>query len=332
MCFCMKHQTGMVWLLIMFVSIFVFVSFHASCETVVGDPEERTNAGQTECGGRAYRPRRRISTVLLIGTDKNMDEKQDTSIGAYRNAGQADFLLLCVIDDNAKQITPLIINRDTMTDITTLSSFGKEMGLWNAQICLSYGFGDGKELSCKLTCRAVSSYMSDIEVKDYLAVNLDGINVFNDAIGGVTVTLSEDFSAYDASMVAGTTITLHGDQAEYYTRMRYHVGDQSNASRIIRQIDYIRNAGEVLRERIVCDTAGVENIYEAMQPYILTNMPKGRLINYANLVTQYEVRPVVEIDGTNVVGTSGYVEFYPDADSLQQALLNLFYEPVAEAE
>lgn len=99
MCFCMKRQTRMIWLLIMFVSIFVFVSFHASCETVVGDPEERTNAGQIECGGRVYRPRRRISTVLLIGTDKNMDEKQDTSIGAYRNAGQADFLLLCVIDD-----------------------------------------------------------------------------------------------------------------------------------------------------------------------------------------------------------------------------------------
>lgn len=328
----MKRQTRMIWLLIVFVVILVFVSFHASCETVVGDPEERTNAGQIEYDGSVYRPRRRISTMLLIGIDKNMDEKQDTSIGTYRNAGQADFLLLCVIDDNAKQITPLIINRDTMTDITTLSSFGEEMGMWNAQICLSYGFGDGKESSCKLTCQAVSNYLSDIEVKDYLAVNLDGINVFNDVIGGVTVTLSEDFSAYDASMVEGTTITLRGDQAEYYTRMRYHVGDQSNASRILRQKDYIRKAGEVLRERIGCDATTVENIYEAMQPYILTNMPKGRLINYANLVTQYEVRHVIEIDGTNVVGTSGYVEFYPDADSLQQVLLNLFYEPVSETE
>lgn len=328
----MKRQTRMIWLLIMFVSILVFVSFDASCETVVGDPEERTKAGQIEYGGSVYRPRRRISTLLLIGIDKNKDEKQNTSIGVYRNGGQADFLLLCVIDDNAKHITPLIINRDTMTDITTLSSFGEEMGVWNAQICLSYGFGDGKELSCKLTCQAVSSYLSGIEVRDYLAVNLDGINVFNDAIGGVTVTLSEDFSAYDALMLEGATITLRGDQAEYYTRMRYHVGDQSNASRIKRQKDYIRNVGEVLRERIVCDANAVENIYEAMQPYVLTNMPKGRLINYANLVSQYEVMPVVEIDGINVVGTSGYVEFYPDADSIQQVLMNLFYEPALEAE
>ncbi len=106
----MKRQTRMIWLLIMFVSILVFVSFDASCETVVGDPEERTKAGQIEYGGSVYRPRKRISTLLLIGIDKNKDEKQDTSIGVYRNGGQAAFLLLCVIDDNAKHITPLIIN------------------------------------------------------------------------------------------------------------------------------------------------------------------------------------------------------------------------------
>lgn len=324
----MKRLTKLLCMLLVLVLSAGLVPSRATAETVVGNPDERINAGRIEYGGQSYRRKKRVSTVLLMGVDKSAEETGHAALSSYRNAGQADFLMLIVIDDNAEQITPLVINRDTMTEITTLSAFGQEMGQWNAQICLSFGFGDGQELSCELTCRAVEGYLTDIEIDDHMAVYLEGIRVFNDAIGGVTVTLTEDFTAYDPGMVKGATITLTGDQAEYYTRMRYYVGDQSNASRIVRQETYLRKASEVLREKLREDQRLAETVYEQMLPYIVTNMPKGRLINYANLVSRYEVKAAVEIAGENVVGPTGFVEFYPDADALQQVLIELFYEPI----
>ena len=36
----------------------------------------------------------------------------------------------------------------------------------------------------------------------------------------------------------------------------------------------------------------------------------------------------IKPDGTYQVGEDGFMEFYPDADALQQAVLQLFYEKV----
>ena len=58
----------------------------------------------------------------------------------------------------------------------------------------------------------MSRYLG-IEINDYMAVNLEGIGVFNDAIGGMAVTLTEYFSAYDTLTVKGTMVTLFGNQA-----------------------------------------------------------------------------------------------------------------------
>lgn len=66
-------------------------------------------------------------------------------------------------------------------------------------------------------------------------MNMDGISELNDLAGGVTVTLEDDFSSIDPAMAKGTTLTLHGDQAETFVRSRMTVGDGTNASRMERQ-------------------------------------------------------------------------------------------------
>ena len=42
----------------------------------------------------------------------------------------------------------------------------------------------------------------------------------------------------------------------------------------------------------------------------------------------YERMDTIKPDGTYQVGEDGFMEFYPDADALQQAVLQLFYEKV----
>lgn len=76
----------------------------------------------------------------------------------------------------------------------------------------------------------------------YVAMNMDGISELNDLAGGVTVTLEDDFSSIDPAMTKGTTLTLHGDQAETFVRSRMTVGDGTNASRMERQSVYAGGA------------------------------------------------------------------------------------------
>lgn len=76
----------------------------------------------------------------------------------------------------------------------------------------------------------------------YVAMNMDGISELNDLAGGVTVTLEDDFSSIDPAMTKGTTLTLHGNQAETFVRSRMTVGDGTNASRMECQSVYAGGA------------------------------------------------------------------------------------------
>lgn len=299
----------------------------AAAETVVGDVEARLNAGQIEVDGVKYRPKKRLTTVLLIGTDQEQ-EQAEKKVNDFRSGGQADFLVLLAADENTETILPVQINRDTLTRIQTLNSFGRDAGLWTAQICLSHSFGDGKEQSCRFTADAVSRYLGDAVIDNYVALNLAGIPAFNDALGGVTVTLEDDFSAYDETMTPGTTLTLQGPQAEYFVRMRYYVGEQSNASRLKRQKVYMEGAQAILEEKIHADAQFFIDFFEAMGPYIVTDMSTGRLINFADLIGRCEFLPMAEIEGESFVGENGLMEFHPDEESLQSVILAAFYDRV----
>ena len=292
-------------------------------ETVVGDVDARLNAGKMEYKGENYRFKKRITSVLVIGTDQMEGEMSFTD---YRSGGQADFLVLLVIDDNAETVTPIQINRDTITDITLLSSFGQDMGTWKAQICLSHSFGDGKEESCGFTVKAVSNFLKNVPIDDYIAINMDGIITFNDALGGVPVTLEDDFTAFDPSMTAGTQLILQGQQAEYFVRMRHYVGEATNVSRLARQKVYMQSAVNVMKEKTWENSGFINELLSTMEPYITTDMNRGRIINLAELADRYEILPMVEIEGQTTTGANGYVEFYADEDALWRVVLDAFYE------
>src|SRR5699024_3562789 len=157
-----------------------------------------------------------------------------------------------------------------LTPITILGVLGNPSGMRTAQISLSHVFGDGGAQSCELTVEAVSNLLLGEKIDFYVAMNLDGISVLNDAVGGITVTLEDDFSALDPAMTAGTTLTLVGDQAEYYVRSRMNIGIGTNEARMVRQEEYLSALSEKLGARIEEDQAFIEALYEALDPYLTT--------------------------------------------------------------
>ena len=149
-----------------------------------------------------------------------------------------------------------------------------------------------------------------------------------DLAGGVTVTLEDDFSSIDPAMTKGTTLTLWGDQAETYVRSRRSIGVGTNEARMARQEQYIGQLSRQLDTQLQEDRNFILTAYDALEPYLCTNIPRGQLANEAWAAKDYQRLDTLQPKGTHQVGEDGFMEFYPEAASLQQAVLQLFYEKV----
>ena len=289
-------------------------------------PETRTELPQAdqetvEVGGVTYRKKDDLTVILAMGVDHDTQDEYD-----YRQAGQADFLRLIVLDNKNRTVQQLGIDRDTITPVTVLGVLGDRYEPVTQQICLGYAFGDGRQSSCEVTVEAVENLLGGQKIDQYLSMGLDGISTLNDLAGGVTVTLEDDFSAIDPTMIKGTTLTLWGDQAEVYVRTRRSIGVGTNEARMARQEQYIRQITSQLDAKVQQDQNFVLTAYDALEPYLYTDIPRGRLANEAWAAKDYQRLENVQIDGVHQVGDDGFMEFYPDAASLQQAVLQLFYE------
>lgn len=291
-----------------------------------GDHEQRYEYDPTvEVDGALYRRRRNLTSILLLGVDKTSGE---TARSDYRSGGQADFLRLLVIDPAQKRVYQLQIDRDTMTPIAILGVLGNRSGTRTAQISLSHGFGDGGAQSCALTREAVENLLGGVTVDFYMALDMDGIAALNDLAGGVTVTLEEDFSALDPAMTKGATLTLSGKQAEYFVRGRRSVGDGDNASRMARQETYLAQLLQKIDAGLRGDESFAGRMYDALEPYLTTDMARGRLINEVWAAREYERVPVLSLAGEHHVAADGFMQFEADEASVARTAATLFYEKV----
>ncbi len=291
-----------------------------------GNYEQRYEDEQITLNGEKYRRRQGITTILLMGIDKEETDGPVPAYLKYMNGGQADFLRLLVIDSNEKTITQVEIDRDTMTPITVLGMLGSKVGVRTSQICLSHGFGDGKEQSCEFTVDAVSNLLGSIYIKYYVAMDLDGISDLNDALGGITVTLEDDFSHIDPAMRQGSTLTLTGNQAEIFVRSRMSMSVGTNEARMKRQQQYIARMSDQLNARIHADENFIGSLFDTLSPHMVTSLSRAQMITEAWTSRDFDRKPLVQIAGSYAVGSDGYKEFHADEKAIESIVLDLFYQ------
>ena len=274
--------------------------------------------------GDTYYKKTNLTTLLLMGIDRDTTREQRL----YRQGGQADFLLLLVIDHEGKTVRQLQIERDTMARVHALTILGQDGGYMNMQICLSHGYGANQEVCADNTLEAVSHYLDNLKVDLFMAVDYSAVPIINDMLGGVTVTLKDDFGTPD--MQAGQTITLRGKQAETFVRARMTVGDGTNASRQLRQREWLTGARALLTEKIHENPNFFGEMLDALGDRLLTNAGQGRLINEFNAAFGYEQVPVEQIPGEYSVGRDGLVEYHTQTDDVTQWVLKAAYRPAKE--
>lgn len=272
--------------------------------------------------GTYYVPKKGLQTILIMGLDKY--ERPEASI-AYTNTMQSDFLLLAVIDEDAGQCDLLHLNRDTMTEIQRLGFGGADTGRFVGQLALAHTYGSGGSDSCLNAVKAVSHLLGGVKIDHYMTLTMDGVGKINDLVGGVTVTLLEDFSELDPAMKKGQTVTLKGEQALLYVRTRQGIGDQSNLSRMERQRQYLEAFYIKLMEKNRQVNDFLKSTLLKLNDAFETDCMTSQLETLSKVLEKCEVAPIRTIDGEAVLGEE-YIEFYVDEASLQEAIISLFYE------
>ncbi len=272
--------------------------------------------------GKKYTQKQGIATLLLLGIDNEgiMEES-----GSYTNDGQNDFNAVIVLNEDEDTYTILQINRDTMTEVQRLGIGGAVADSYDMQLALAHTYGSGMEDSCENTVTAVENFLYGITIDHYLAMNMTAVEIMVDAIGGITVTIQDDFSAVDSSLIQGETMTLNGSQCLTYIRARKNVGDQTNLSRSERQREFLYELISGMQDKK--DSISSELL--SVADYMLTDLSASRLSKLFEKLCNAECLGIVTPEGEAVLGDE-YMEFYADDESVKEIVISLFYELVED--
>ena len=314
-----------VWLivLIVFLVLVILYSGFRVLEPIVFKKDRDETEIQSrviERNGVKYYPRQDITVMLLMGIDQ---KGPAVSSGSYNNPGAADMIAVAVFDETAQTMQVLALNRDTIAEVPVLGVDGREADTVSQQLALAHTYGSGLADSAENTRKAVSDLLYGLTVDYYLSMRVDAITAFNDAVGGVTVNVTDDFSGVDDTIPQGT-VTLQGDQAIRFVQSRSGVGDRLNISRMARQEEYMHGFITAI------DTAasGWElKAYENAKDYMVTDCSQTTMSKLLSRYKNYTFEGVITPVGENVKGEE-YMEFHLDEEALDKLILDTFYAPM----
>lgn len=290
-------------------------------QSEIDESARRRREGWVNRDGVWYAPKENQETVLMIGLDKTEPIEASES---YNNNAQADFLLLAIFDETKETTTILHINRDTMAEIPVLGVNGQLAGTMTGQLALSHTYGSGLQDSCMNTVNAVSDFLYGIKINHYVAMTMGAVPYINDLVGGVPVTVLDDFSGIDDSLVEGETITLKGEQALHYVRNRADLEDSSNLNRMKRQQQYLTSMAKQV-EKLDDDFSVSTQQVATIAKYIISDCSIDTLSRMAEQFVDYPLQEMQDVQGEAVQGEE-FIEFYPDEEKLAEQVLELFYE------
>lgn len=294
-------------------------------ETASEEEQHRFESMDVELNGQSYHRNTAIKAYLIMGVDRSgdMQETQVTGLG-----GQSDGVFLIAHNTADNTVKILQIPRDTMTPITLTDLSGNVLGKDIQHLTLAYAYGDGKQKSCEYMAEAVTTLLGGLQIDGYMSVNTEVISILNDLVGGVTVTIETDgLEAADPSFTLGNTVTLQGKQAERFVRYRDTAQDNTALTRMDRQRQYMKAFEETLLQASGQNSGLVAQMFDAIEPYMITNMQKGTYLRMAMDVLnsqQLADGDFYLLPGEAVL-TNLYDEYHPNHEAIAEMVLELFY-------
>lgn len=282
------------------------------------------NSDIVEYKGETYKYNDHLSNYLFLGIDTR--EAVDT-YQSQADAGQADAIFLVSMDRATEKIKVLFIPRDSMTRIETFNPYGQSLGETTDHLNIQYAFGDGKEKSCELMKTAVSNMLDGLPIQGYCSMNMDGISVITDFVGGIQLTIPDDSLAdVNPEYKKGVVVDITGETAEQFVRYRDIDKTQSALVRQERQKTFLQALVQKAQEKAGEDAGFVTGLYDSVKSYTVTNMGNDifakLLAASQNGITDTETVPGEGTHGEN------FDEYHIDEDALSDLIISMFYEKI----
>lgn len=293
---------------------------------------EEGDYGSVSLNGTDYELTQPVKSYLFIGTDLSGNEE---AVGEEYQGSMADVLMVIVVNEEEKTYGILQLNRDTITKVPLLLKDGTANASAKLQLCTAHWYGADKKASCENTVVTVEKMLGGIKIDGYYALQMAGIGMLNQAVGGVTMTFEADFTEVDPAMKQGATLTLTDEQAEKLIRARYEMTDDRNTLRMERQRAFLNAFMKQVQEKNAENPDFIIQLYDRLHPFSTENLNMNELSRLLKNTKEYRFTGLFTIDGESKIGQRlhdglDHWEFIMDKNSLEQVMKDLY--PLSEVE
>lgn len=284
-------------------------------ESVVSQSEINT----IEYDGKKYHYNNNLTNILFLGIDH--DSKME-EYEAPRNSGQSDCIMILSLNKETKECQILQIPRDAMIEVDLYDMNGNYYNSVTRQIATQFAYGFGGKDSCWIVQKKVSKLLNDLRIDAYIGMDMASISMIVDAIGGVSITIPEDYTQIDLAFQKGATVVLDGNLAERYVRGRQTDVMFSNNQRMERQLQFIPAFIDSVKAKVGTNANYYEWFYPVVEDYVVTNMSESQI----NELSEYRFieSNVQTLPGEGKMGRK-YEEFYVDSEKMEKMLIETFY-------
>jgi len=294
--------------------------------------EDIEDDGSINYKGEKYVFNPDVMTFLFMGIDHRGELIDADEVTDYQKGGQADALILMVVNHKTKKVNLININRNAMAEMDVLNKDGELIDTEVKQICLAHGYGTGHEDSCERQVEAVSQLFNFLQINGYYSLELNGVAELNDYMGGVEVEVLENIPKGSDLLKngKGNTVTLMGDDARKYVQYRDVNSFNSVEARMARQKQYIGALFAKILEKTKEDVTFPVKLLDILSDYSVTNLDASKVSYLATTCINYEfdTENIYTLSGETVEGEEGFEEFHVDEDSLKDLIFELFYEKI----
>ena len=253
-----------------------------------------------------------------------LDDLLTTSVDGSGYNPQYGLLGSNKADDGRVKLFP----RDTMADVIAMDANGQYLDTVYTNISTAHSYGDGKDLSCRLTTDAVSRLLYGAPVSRYVALDYDALYTLNDLIGGLTITFDDDYTEIHSTFTKGSTVTLNRWYMDKFITYRSETDLEGAYKRGMRSMAVMKALFNQCKGKIVADPAVALEYYNGLKDYITTDLDLTEITYLArNMGKMYFTSDtIVRLPGETVMGER-YAEFYPDESWLHDFVVEKFCVP-----
>lgn len=289
------------------------------------DAEAEDDREYIEYNGERYWRNEDIISVLCVGVDREELVSADEMVIGGNGQADADFLI--IFDKGTGKVSFLNISRETKAQVDRYNREGQFIDTVEEQLCLSYAFGDGKKTSCENTALSVSRLLYGMPINAYAAIDFESIANLNDAIGGVSVPVTEEVAEKFPNYPVGSLVDLVGSQAVTYIRARDTSVLDSNTARMGRQKQYILAFIKKAVQQIKEDPTKALSLFNSVSDNMVTNIKLSEVTYFASFFAKngFKEENMSSVKGEVQEDEQGYAIFIPDEKALFETVLDLFY-------